>query len=335
MDLYDGLEEESEEKKPEIFVEDLLYGDLLDERAAIAKKPVKYPKPGDNNENLSILRFQPRRKLPPPAKTTRSKSYIGQDVPLDAGSNKTYSLPDKTFTFGNKRHPYWDEDYDPSKPNIFEEYAGSDEQMNEEYDWQDYLADLVREKVEFVGPKYTTTGNDDNEKALDESDNEDAAIDTSKANENDAIDFKAPTESFASKLLKKYGWKPGNGLGSNQSGISKVLKFVPSRKRPGTGRIIDKNRSRNAPMVSSVVKLCRFCNDNTDDELPTKLGEECEVKFGPVQQVYIPQTGDVFIKFTNAMSALRMISTRDNELNDTKYTATFFDESKFDKNIFD
>lgn len=116
-------------------------------------------------------------------------------------------------------------------------YIDSEEHIAEQQDWQLYLQD-----IKSAGP-------------FEESDirygigstNEDPVKDPAAANyedpEEDILEVESKNPTFKpSTLLKKYGWKPGKGLGPRGEGITKALHLKRSRYRPGTGYILDKNK---------------------------------------------------------------------------------------------
>lgn len=105
--------------------------------------PLKYPssKPftsDNNNERVS---------------TPSSSQKIGTQ------GNKNYNSETKIFpenhkdksdTENNKKEEKveidWDEDYDPSKPTLFEDYWNSEERISEENDWNEFLKECIRRK---------------------------------------------------------------------------------------------------------------------------------------------------------------------------------------------
>lgn len=153
-------------------------------------------------------------------------------------------------------------------------------------------------------------------------------------------------KGFAQRLMSKYGWTKGTGLGADNSGILNPLsvKVEKAKKKSdaegggtvgpkgGVGRIVGGKRKANAAEgdgekataaggkfgIMSEVIVLRGMVDGMDlreeverGGLVQEIGEECGEKYGRVERVYIhqpPEGGQarVFVKFTSQLSALRV-----------------------------
>lgn len=151
---------------------------------------------------------------------------------------------------------------------------------------------------------------------------------------------KLPGQSkFAERLMTKYGWTKGSGLGADESGITSALRVQVEKRRKradaegggwaepgGRGKILGgKTRKKTdgaaeedgiGPM-SQVIVLRGMLDGMADlqaeieDGLGQEIGEECGEKYGRVERLYIDVQGEddgrgVFIKFTDQVSALRV-----------------------------
>lgn len=143
-------------------------------------------------------------------------------------------------------------------------------------------------------------------------------------------------KGFAQRLMSKYGWTKGSGLGADNSGITAPLR-VQVEKRvkrsdadgggfvgpAGKGKIIGGKRNevegaKEEGKMSEVVVLFGMVDgmdldaEVGDGGLMQEIGEECSEKYGNVERVYIARemagSVPVFVKFTSPLSALRVSS---------------------------
>ncbi|KAJ5963517.1 uncharacterized protein N7479_003393 [Penicillium vulpinum] len=173
-------------------------------------------------------------------------------------------------------------------------------------------------------------------------------------------------KGFAERLLSKYGWTKGSGLGATGSGMVKPLqvKIEKRKKRPdsegggfvtpaGRGKIIGSNKkgeyetSKFGPMSEVVIlqgmldgmDLDAEMDGSNDGGLMQEIGEECNEKYGNVERVFIARDVaapvPVFVKFTNPLSGLRAVNALEGRIfNGNKIVARFFDAEKFEQGIY-
>lgn len=171
---------------------------------------------------------------------------------------------------------------------------------------------------------------------------------TAASDQPDAPRSRAPGQKgFAERLLKKYGWEKGKGLGAegNEGIATAVVAKAEKRKKlpdqEGGGWAAPKNMGKlvggkrrkltegekaevegeegdGAGELSEVVKLEGMCKgmdldrEIQDNGLYDEIGKEMETQYGSVERLMIwrkEQGGedDVFVKFTSQLSALRCV----------------------------
>lgn len=167
---------------------------------------------------------------------------------------------------------------------------------------------------------------------------------------------------FAQRLMSKYGWTAGTGLGAQESGILNPLSVKVEKRRKkadadgggyadpkgGRGKIIggkvaadraEGGEGGKFGAMSSVIVLQNMLEnmanlqEEINDGLGQEIGEECGEKYGRVERLYIDVEGRrVFIKFTDAVSALRAVNALEGRVfNGNEIAARFWDAEKFER----
>ncbi|KAI1365745.1 hypothetical protein F5Y08DRAFT_303014 [Xylaria arbuscula] len=174
-------------------------------------------------------------------------------------------------------------------------------------------------------------------------------------------------KGFAARLMSKYGWEKGQGLGAGGTGILQPLRVqVDKRKKKsdaegggwaepgGRGKIIgsktgagtSSSTTESASKFGSMsnVIVLRDMLDGIDDVqaevengLSQEIGEECGEKYGRVERIKIDIGSRlVFIKFTDQVSALRAVNALDGRIfAGNAIVPQYYDPDKFDRRIYE
>lgn len=141
-------------------------------------------------------------------------------------------------------------------------------------------------------------------------------------------------KGFAQRYMEKMGWKKGEGLGREATGITTILRHeATKRKRKGDaegggwaqpaamGRIVGGKKTKTDTPIdeskafSLVARFEGMLRDMDidqaieEDNLMQRIGEKLE-DYGRSERVFIDRaTGRVFVKFTSALSAFNVSLT--------------------------
>lgn len=176
---------------------------------------------------------------------------------------------------------------------------------------------------------------------------------------------------FAERLMAKYGWSKGQGLGKEQTGVTTALYAkVEKRKKKSDaegggfatpapiGRILGGKQSEAGKAaeegrfgaMSEVVRLQGMLKGmdlqaemfSDQGGLMQEIGEECSEKYGNVERVYIHSDTDdengalVFVRFTSQLSALRAVNALEGRVfNGNEIKARFWQREKFEKGQYE
>ncbi|KAI7904650.1 uncharacterized protein BX663DRAFT_484762 [Cokeromyces recurvatus] len=153
-----------------------------------------------------------------------------------------------------------------------------------------------------------------------------------------------PAHDIARKILAKYDWQEGQGLGRDENGIKEPLEVKPIG--PGISAIIN-NSQQQQPIedtinISNVILLTNMVGPGeVDDMLQEETADECS-KYGKVERCLIFEVPKgkipddravrIFVKFAETEAAQRAV----NDLNGRFFGgrvvhASFFDNTRFDK----
>ncbi|CAG8442655.1 161_t:CDS:10 [Cetraspora pellucida] len=159
-------------------------------------------------------------------------------------------------------------------------------------------------------------------------------------------------EDFAHRILAKYGWQEGQGLGKDEQGINEPLKVQKTDYRSG----IIVNTSTNIPETKSTAKIDSASSNvevpsrvilltnmvgpgEVDDTLQEETADECNEKYGAVERCLIfevphgklpdDQAVRIFVKFVAQAAAVKAKKDLNGRFfGGRSVTAKFFDESR-------
>ncbi|XP_017080075.1 splicing factor 45 [Drosophila eugracilis] len=172
--------------------------------------------------------------------------------------------------------------------------------------------------------------------------------------------------SVAAKIMAKYGFRDGHGLGKSEQGMSIALQVEKTSKRGG--RIIHQKdvfpppSSISSPAISSPMRLSNDSDTepsiteimkspskvvflrnmvgpgDVDDELEPEVKDECNTKYGEVNMVIIHEAFDtvpedavkIFVEFKRIESAIKaVVDLNGRFFGGRQVRAGFFNYDKF------
>ncbi|CAJ0839155.1 10213_t:CDS:10, partial [Entrophospora sp. SA101] len=164
-------------------------------------------------------------------------------------------------------------------------------------------------------------------------------------------------EHFAHRLLAKYGWQEGQGLGKNEQGINVPLMVKKTDVRSGiiinnssninnpvqVGNELIQKAIQNIETPSRVILLRNMVGPGqVDDTLQEETADECNEKYGTVERCLIfevpngklpdNQAVRIFVKFVDIEAAIKAKKDLNGRFfGGRSVSAKYFDEARFDK----
>lgn len=221
----------------------------------------------------------------------------------------------------------WDDEYDPARPTSLEDYMDSEEPERMISEWEAYVPghedggsgeDKFDENLEINELKGRSLGAlTDRQVRYELPSYEEGHLSLNVDRERET----ASSLDFAQRIMAKYGWEKGQGLGAASTGITKPLAVRPTKA--GHGAIIDQNPERN---LSKVVRLVGLDMEEADVQ---DIGDECSKKYGGIERIVL-RKGNIYINFLSEASAARAVASLDGRiLEGNAIRASFYRETSF------
>ncbi|CAH1763905.1 21680_t:CDS:2 [Entrophospora sp. SA101] len=252
-----------------------------------------------------------------------------------------------------------DDDYDPTRPNDYEEYKEM-EKKSKENETVHHRQDNFKKRQRSISPS------SDHRRRSSPSFLRRAKLSNSAAVVNESAS-KSPEikptntsgsgEHFAHRLLAKYGWQEGQGLGKNEQGINVPLMVKKTDVRSGiiinnssninnpvqVGNELIQKAIQNIETPSRVILLRNMVGPGqVDDTLQEETADECNEKYGTVERCLIfevpngklpdNQAVRIFVKFVDIEAAIKAKKDLNGRFfGGRSVSAKYFDEARFDK----
>ncbi|KAK5628804.1 hypothetical protein RRF57_004519 [Xylaria bambusicola] len=232
---------------------------------------------------------------------------------------------------------------------------------------------ISREPVRYAPPQQTQAQKEPESMGVDEEEDGSDYVPPEPSSTVDGEEAAAPRanrpgqKGFAARLMSKYGWEKGRGLGVEGTGILNPLRVqVEKRKKKsdaegggwaepgGRGKIIGSKTGAGTSSsttesadkfgtMSNVIVLRNMLDGMEDVQaemengLGQEIGEECGEKYGRVERLYIDIEGRrVFIKFTDTVSALKAVNALDGRIfAGNAIMPQYYDPDKFERRIYE
>ncbi|CAF2044660.1 hypothetical protein BRARA_I02809 [Brassica rapa] len=251
------------------------------------------------------------------------------------------------------------EEYDPARPNDYEEYRrekkrkAMEAEMKRELDKRRHEEEEKRERERELREKERERDRDQPPPPLNISGEEAwkrrAAMSGGGGKRRSSS---PPAETSgqmtaAQRMMAKMGWKQGQGLGKSEQGITTPLVAKKTDRRAGVIVNASENKVVKSVNISGeptrVLLLTNMVGPGeVDDELEEEVGSECG-KYGTVTRVLIFEITEanfptheavrIFVQFSRSEETTKALVDLDGRFfGGRTVRATFYDEVKFSKN---